>query len=136
VPSEVDTVRRFYQVYNEHDLTLWEQVVSPAYVGHVNEQTIPDRDVGKGFVAEILTAFPDIRYEMVDVLHAGHRVAVRWSARATHLGDLLGMPPTKKRVVVIGITIFRVEDGQIQELWDVWDEAGLVRQLEADGPAG
>ena len=41
------------------------------------------------------------------------------------------MPPTNKRVKMIGITIFRIEDGQIAELWDVWDQAGMMAQLNA-----
>jgi predicted ester cyclase len=40
------------------------------------------------------------------------------------------MAPTGKSVNIIGMTIFRVENDQIAELWDVWDEAGLLRQLE------
>ena len=126
----MDAVHRFYQVYNDHDINLWEQAMSPTYVGHVNGQTIANRDIGKGFVVAILNAFPDIRYTVDDSLQAGGRIAVRWSAAATHTGDLLGMAPTGKSVNIIGMTIFRVENDQIAELWDVWDEAGLLRQLE------
>jgi predicted ester cyclase len=32
---------------------------------------------------------------------------------------------------MIGMTIFRVQNDQIAELWDVWDEAGLMKQLGA-----
>ena len=129
--SVMDAVQRFYQVYNEHDVSLWERAMAPTYVGHVNGQTIPSREIGRGFVEAILTAFPDIRYSIDDSLNEGGRVAVRWSAVATHTGDLLGMAPTGKSVSIIGMTIFRVENDQIVELWDVWDEAGLLRQLEA-----
>ncbi|HUR32385.1 MAG TPA: ester cyclase [Vicinamibacterales bacterium] len=129
--SALDAVHRFYQVYNDRDVNLWDQVMAPTYVGHVNGQTIANREIGKGFVEAILHAFPDIRYTIDDSLGVGGRVAVRWSAVATHTGDLLGMAPTGKSVSIIGMTIFRVEDGQIVELWDVWDEAGLLRQLES-----
>ncbi len=57
----MDAVHRFYQVYNEHDVSLWERAMAPAYVGHVNGQTIASREIGRGFVEAILTAFPDIR---------------------------------------------------------------------------
>jgi steroid delta-isomerase-like uncharacterized protein len=127
----MEAVHKFYEAYNQHDVNLWERATAPTYVGHVNGQTIANREIGKGFVETILSAFPDIRYTIDDSLHVGGRVAVRWSAVATHTGDLLGMPPTGKIVTIIGLTIFRVEDGQIAELWDVWDEAGLIRQLEA-----
>jgi len=74
---------------------------------------------------------PDIHYSIDDALQAGDRAAVRWSATATHSGNLFGLAPTRKKVSMIGMTIFRVQDGQIGELRDVWDEAGLMKQLAA-----
>ena len=60
--SVMDAVHKFYQVYNDHNANLWEQAMAPSYVGHVNSQTIPSREVGKGFVGALLNAFPDIHY--------------------------------------------------------------------------
>lgn len=127
--SIMDAVNKFYQVYNDHDASLWEQAMGPTYVGHVNGQTIPNREVGKGFVVALLNAFPDIHYSIEDSLELGDRAAVRWSATATHTGDLFGMLPTQKKVNMLGMTIFRVSSGQVVELWDVWDQAGLMQQL-------
>ena len=105
--------------------------MAPTYVGHVNGQTIPSREVGKGFVTALLNAFPDIHYTVDDSLQVGNRASVRWSATATHTGDLFGLAPTQKKVTMIGITFFRVENDQVAELWDVWDNAGLVEQLSS-----
>ena len=127
--SVMHTVHRFYQAYNSHNASLWEQVMAASYVGHVNGQTIPNREVGKGFVAALLGAFPDIHYSIEDAVQVGDRAAVRWSATATHTGNFFGLAPTQKRVSLIGITFFRVKNGQVAELWDVWDEAGLMKQL-------
>ena len=129
--SVMDAVNKFYQAYNDHNASLWEQALAPSYIGHVNGQTIPSREVGKGFVAALLSAFPDIHYSVEDSLQVGDRVAVRWSATATHTGNLFGLAPTQKKVSMIGITIFRVENGRVAELWDVWDEAGLMKQIGA-----
>ena len=127
--SIMDAVNKFYQVYNDHNTNLWETAMSPSYVGHVNGQTIPSREVGKGFVAALISAFPDIHYSVDDSLQVGDRAAVRWSATATHTGNLFGLPPTQKKVNMLGMTMFRVENGQVAELWDVWDESGLMKQL-------
>jgi steroid delta-isomerase-like uncharacterized protein len=127
--SVMQAVHKFYQVYNDHNTSSWEQVMAPSYVGHVNGQTIPSREVGKGFVTALLSAFPDIHYSIEDALEVGDRAAVRWSATATHTGNFFGLAPTQKKVSLIGITLFRVENGQVAELWDVWDEAGLMKQL-------
>ena len=125
----MDAVGKFYKVYNDHDMSIWNDAMAPNYVGHVNADTVPTRDVGAGFVKGLIDAFPDIHYTVEDSLREGNRAVCRWSATATHTGNLFGMPPTNRKVNMMGITIFRVENGQIAELWDMWDQAGLTAQL-------
>ena len=125
----MDAVNKFYRVYNEQNLGLWEDAMAEDYVGNVNGQTIPNREIGKGFIALLLKAFPNIRYTVEDSITAGDRVVTRWKATATHTGDFFGMPPTNKNVSMLGITIFNVRAGKVAALWDVWDQAGLMSQL-------
>jgi steroid delta-isomerase-like uncharacterized protein len=122
-------VGKFYKVYNDHDMSVWNDAMAPNYVGHVNADTVPSRDIGAGFVKALIDAFPDIHYTVEDSMVVDNRAAVRWSATATHTGNLFGMPPTNRSVNMLGMTMFRVENGQIAELWDVWDQAGLMNQL-------
>ncbi len=127
----IDAVNKFYQTYNDHNPDLWNEAMAEDYVGDVNGRRIPNRDFGRGFVNVILTAFPDIRYIMDDCMLVGdNRVVVRWRATGTHTGELMGMPPTNKNVSMIGITIFETRDGKVTKLWDVWDQAGLMNQLQ------
>ena len=56
---------------------------------------------------------------------------VFFSGTGTQTGNFYGMPPTNKDVNVNGITIFRIADGKIAELWNVWDQFTLVEQLKA-----
>jgi len=127
----MEPVRNFYEVYNRHDLNLWNQTMAEDYVGNVNGQVVPNRDTGVGFVQALIKAFPDIHYSIEDQLvgQEGDRVVTRWKATGTHTGDLFGMPPTNKHVNMIGITIFQIKNGKIAKLWDVWDQAGLMAQL-------
>jgi len=128
--KSMDGVNMFYQTYNDHNPNLWEQAIAEDYVGNVNGQTIPNRDVGKGFVTLLLKAFPNINYALEDCMLVGdNRVVTRWKATATHTGDFFGMPPTNKNVSMLGITIFETRDGKVTKLWDVWDQAGLMAQL-------
>jgi predicted ester cyclase len=48
----------------------------------------------------------------------------------TQTGNFYGMPPTGNKIDVNGITIFRIEDNKIAELWNVWDQYTLVEQLK------
>jgi steroid delta-isomerase-like uncharacterized protein len=122
-------VRKFYQVYNEQNLSLWNDAIAEDYVGNVNGQVVPNRETGVGFVSALLKAFPNIHYALEDTITSGNKVVTRWKATGTHDGDLFGMPPTHKNVTMIGITIFEVKNGKVAALWDVWDQAGMMAQL-------
>ena len=64
-----------------------------------------------------------------DLVAEGDKVACRWSGRATHQGDLMGVAATGKAIVLTGIAIYRVANGKIQEEWDYSDVLGLMQQL-------
>jgi steroid delta-isomerase-like uncharacterized protein len=57
------------------------------------------------------------------------RVMVRWTFRGTQQGEYLGIPPTGKPLTFSGIYIFRVSDGKIAEVWNLWDQFGEWQQL-------
>jgi predicted ester cyclase len=41
----------------------------------------------------------------------------------------MGIPATGKLVTVTGTDIFRIAGGKIVELWQHWDQLGLLQQL-------
>ncbi len=124
-------VNMFYEVYNDHKMDLWEMALTEDYQAYVNGQMIPNREVGKGFVQAMHGAFPNLKYTLNDTIMEGDKVVTRWTASGTNSGDFFGMPATNKNVTMLGITIFRIRDGRIATLWDVWDQNGLMEQLKA-----
>ncbi len=89
----------------------------------------------KPFVERMRGAFPNFELTIDDTITEGDKGAARWTARMTHRGDHLGLPATGKQVVITGMSIIRVRDGQIVEGWNNWDISGLMQQLGADRPA-
>jgi hypothetical protein len=47
----------------------------------------------------------------------------------THRQAILGVAPTGRSCVVDEVVIFRIAHGKIAEAWEVYDEAGMWRQL-------
>ncbi len=75
-------------------------------------------------------AFPDLRVTIDDLLLAdGGRFASRTTVTGTHTGDLMGMPPTGKRISVEAVDIGRIENGQAQERWGGLNMYALLTQL-------
>jgi steroid delta-isomerase-like uncharacterized protein len=75
--------------------------------------------------------FPDLHVIVEDVVAEEDKVVVRWVASGTHQGDLMGLPPSGKRVSVAGITISRFEGGKVAEEWELYDTMGMMQQLDA-----
>jgi predicted ester cyclase len=80
-----------------------------------------------------VTAFPDIRFEVLGVLAEGDRLLVQWTASGTHeerLATVTGqtIPPTRRRAGVGGM-LTEVRDGKIVRGWFYWDQLALLAQL-------
>ena len=48
---------------------------------------------------------------------------------ATHKGEYRGLAPTGKRITWEAISIWRIVDGKIMEMWAIADELDFLRQL-------
>ncbi len=76
-------------------------------------------------------AFPDLHQTIEEQISEGDKVAYRWTARGTHQGGLMGIAPTGNRVTFTGISIARLVDGKIEEIWENHDALGMMQQLRA-----
>ncbi len=97
----------------------------------------PDRvEDAKQQAASIRRGFPDLESTIEDLIAERDKVVAHWRAQATHQGEYMGIPPTGNRVNFRGISIYRIEGGQIAESWNVSDLLGLMQQLGAVGEPG
>jgi predicted ester cyclase len=64
-----------------------------------------------------------------DIMADGNKVIARFTARGTHNGEFMSVPPTGKAITLTAIEIFRVKDGKIVELWGEVNMMGLMQQL-------
>lgn len=68
-------------------------------------------------VSSVRAAFPDLEFATEDLLAEGDKVAQRWSWTGTQEGEFMGNPPTGKKTTMSGISIVRVANGKIVEIW-------------------
>jgi steroid delta-isomerase-like uncharacterized protein len=125
-------VRRLIdEVINQGQTSPLAELVGADHVGH---DTLGDHYGPDGVrisVAELRTAFPDLRISIDDLLAAGDRVVHRFTMAGTHAGPFLGLPATGRPVRTTGIEIGRISGGKLAERWSVLDTIGLLRQLGA-----
>jgi steroid delta-isomerase-like uncharacterized protein len=76
------------------------------------------------------SAFPDLRYRIVDLVVDGERAALRWRAVGTQAGPLGPLPPSGKMVTYSGATFMRFDgEGRIADVWSVNELLDLLQQL-------
>ena len=83
----------------------------------------------KQYIAELNAGFPDQQVTIDDLVAEGDKVVKQWSAKATHTGDFMGIPPTNKKISLSGITIYRIVDGKVKECVWGYDTYGFMVQL-------
>jgi steroid delta-isomerase-like uncharacterized protein len=124
--------RRFFEeVWNQGSPTAVEELTAADAVAYVVGHEGPVRGVEsiRRTVAMYRTAFPDVRYTVEDQLAEGDKTLSRWTARATHRGELEGIPPTGKAFTITGMTVDQWRDGKIVQSWINWDMLGLLQQI-------
>ena len=75
-------------------------------------------------------AFPDIHMTVDDLVAEGDKVAVRWTATMTHLGDGLGFPASSKKARLSGSSFLICGNGRILNGWNYMDLTRLHLQLQ------
>jgi predicted ester cyclase len=123
--------RYFDEVWNQGRLDVLDELLSPDYVNHTPStgNPPPGPDGLKPIVAAIRRGFPDLRFEVKDMVVTPDAIAIRVVMRGTHLGELFGTAPTGKPVEVNQINIERIRNGRIVEHWRITDELEMQRQL-------
>ena len=120
----------------EHDAGLISSIVSPHLLIHPTampgEATYHGTNGASAWLKEQWTAFPDLT--VADHLTVACRdiVAVRWTARGTSGGEYMGVPATAQPVEFTGVSMYRIEDGKIAEIWDTRNTLGILHQLNPD----
>jgi steroid delta-isomerase-like uncharacterized protein len=123
--------RYFEEVWNRGNLDALDELLAPGYVNHTpsTPNPAPGPQGLKPIVRAMREAFPDLHYEIADVIATPDSVVLRVVMTGTHRGDLFGLPATGRRVSVDQVNIERIENGRIVEHWRVTDELKLMRQL-------
>jgi steroid delta-isomerase-like uncharacterized protein len=119
------------ELFTKGDLDAVDRYLNPGFINHDPPfPGAPDgRDGLRQAAAMFHAALPDWHSEVEQLIAEADIVVERFTASGTHRGDLMGVPPTGKVLVLKGIQMFRVVDGQIVERWGRLDEVGLMRQL-------
>ena len=128
--------RHFESMWNQRDRECMAEIISTDYVEHglaAITGTVDERHDAiegmKGTVDWLTAAFPDLRFEICDLIGEADKVLAYTRMTGTHDGEFQGVAPTNRRVHVMAMHLFRVRDGRLVEHWAVRDDLAMMQQL-------
>jgi steroid delta-isomerase-like uncharacterized protein len=134
------TLEGFERMFNQGDLDYVDNAVVPDAIDHQEPEGTDFATHLKHVISTLRTAFPDLRFEIHELIGEADVVACRSTMSGTHqgplrIGPMAGLPVNGTRIEVPHMHFFRYDDeGRLTDLWHVWNTLMLARQLGAPAP--
>ncbi|MFL5789961.1 MAG: ester cyclase [Actinomycetota bacterium] len=121
----------FYTAMNDKDLDGVLSMMDDSVVDHQLPPEMPSGKEGaKAFFNMMFGSAPDMRFEILDTVVSGNRIATRSRVTGTQTGEFMQMPATGKPFDVEGIDIVQVnEEGKVTEHWGIFDFMKMMQQV-------
>ncbi len=122
--------RAYEELWNRGNLSVADELIAPDFINHAAS---PGSNRGsesmRGSVIWARNAFPDLHFEIEELVAEGDIVAGRLTMSGTHQGSLMGEPPTGRSLRTNHMHFVRFRDGKVVEHWGARDALGMMRQL-------
>lgn len=112
-------------------MDLLDGVIAPDYINH--SPSVPDPKPGpeglKPIILDMRNGFPDLHYEIKDLIITEDKIVAKTVVSGTHVNDIWGMQPTGKKFEVDQINIEYITDDKISEHWRITNELKMMKDL-------
>ena len=132
------TRRWFEEVWNQGRAATIDELLAPDVVAWglgAGGKPLRGPAEFRQFYQPFRDAFAYLRVVVEDVLADADKTAVRLSFSGRHTGAGLGVPPTGRPFTSTALGIAHWRNGQIIEMWNEFDAAGMMAQLHDAQPA-
>jgi predicted ester cyclase len=128
--QNVEIIKRWLEEMDKGNLAVIDEICTEDYKCYLPGSPKPiNREVYKQVMETNLVAFPNYNHTVEDVIAQGDKVVVRVTNRGTHKGRFGVIPPTGKEIKFSVMTISRLVEGKVAEMWANFDALGLYQQL-------
>ena len=136
IEKNKQTMNRFVEFINTASEILCKELISTDARFYVPGQ--PEPLLGPAGYLNIInmmrSGFPDIRWELEEMVAEKEKVAARFTMRGTHQGTFFSVPATSRTIEVTAVNFYRFSDGQIIEEYGQPDLLSLLQQIGAVPP--
>lgn len=129
--SAIELARRYMHAWNQRDLAVFGDIFG-ADVTYLDPIVGPEPiglpAMGE-YVQQLLTAFPDLRFEVKEIRGGGDFAVFEWVMHGRNTGDSDAHPATGRTVALPGVDVLEVRDGRIQAIRAYFDRQAYTDSL-------
>jgi predicted ester cyclase len=109
----------------------FRELLAPDVINHAAPPGMPNGPESfTHFLNEVLRkGFPGLQVEILEQLAEGDLVCTRKKITGRHTGEIFGIAPSNKHVVINVIDMIRVKDGRYAEHWGQSNFTDVLKQL-------
>lgn len=133
--ENIKIARQYVDNLNKHTNEANRSLLSDDTKTEVpGEQKPLNRDQTLEYNQRFISAFPDLHFDLREVIAQGDQVAIHWVASGTHTAPLTlptggSLPPSRRKVTVPGVTISEIRNNKITHQFLTWDQVSFLMQL-------
>lgn len=131
-----EVVRSIVEMINKGNIDYIDEF----FAEDITDHSLLGETVGRQPIKEgegmIRNAFPDRTVTIEDICAEEDTVSARFTTRATHEGEFMGIEPTGRDVEFAVWVFGRMRNGRVIERWSLFDMFGLMQQLGVIEPLG
>jgi steroid delta-isomerase-like uncharacterized protein len=122
---------------NAHDPDRFAKLHDDSYLLESDSFPSPIRgpEGAKRNTTIYLKAFPDLHFDIQQMIARGDYIVTRWRATGMNDGELNGMPPSGKRVSINGCSVSEIRNGRAIKTTMYFDQLTLLHPLGTTGKA-
>jgi len=130
VEANKELARRFLEeIWNRKKTDAISHFISEDYVRYSPSGILKGARGLRQDYDTYVTAFPNCRLEIEEMISEGDRVVVRSTLTGTQTGKLMDAPASGKAVNLSILRVLRIAKGKIAEESVVWDRLTLMQQI-------
>jgi steroid delta-isomerase-like uncharacterized protein len=137
--AKIREIDRHYleEVWNKGNVALTGEFLTPDTIYHgMGGREVKGIEGMRQYAMALRFALPDLHFTIKDIITEGDIVMYRYEMQGTFTAPYGNIPPTGKKMRLIGMMLDRFQDGKIVESWDVFDRLTFLQQLGIPIPPG
>lgn len=116
-------------VWQNGDYAQLPRICQPNIVRHHDRIGASGLGQYRMVIEHYRSAFANLRYDIIESVENGSKVAIVYKVTGTHVGQLGSIPATGVTDTVWSIDFFVFEDGRISDVYTLFDEIGMLIKL-------